>query len=90
MVEVMLLTYENHVMMSLIRDVLRPFLEDGETLIYRQPFRWFDDTGNVLSNHYESMDLPSLAEEFDYEIVHDFHHVGVIRSRRSNNVNDRS
>ena len=47
-------------------DLLRPFLKPGQKVIWREPFRWFDDNG-VLSNHYDGMSVASLAADFGYE-----------------------
>lgn len=53
-----------------VADALRPFLSPGQKVIWREPFRWFDDNG-VLSNHYDGMDAPYLAKEFGYEVIED-------------------
>ncbi|MDQ0022953.1 hypothetical protein J2X90_000739 [Variovorax paradoxus] len=47
-------------------DLLRPFLKPGQKVIWREPFRWFDDNG-VMSNHYDGMSIARLAEDFGYE-----------------------
>ena len=62
-------------------DLLRPFLKDGDKVIWREAFRWKDDDG-VLSNHYDSMELESLAADFGYEIDWDtnFKHAAIVRA----------
>lgn len=60
-----------------VADALRPFLQPGQKVIWRQPFRWFDD-GGVMSNHYDGMSLQSLAAEFGYEVIHDCECAGII------------
>jgi hypothetical protein len=57
---------------------LKPFLRPGEKVIWREPFRWKGEDG-VLSNHYESMSLAALAEDFNFEIAEDFKHAAIIR-----------
>lgn len=59
---------------------------DGEFVIYRDAFRWkeYDPTYGpdpVLSNHYDSMSLEQLAEDFGYEIdwEYNFKHVAIVR-----------
>jgi hypothetical protein len=60
-----------------VADALRPFLSPGQKVIWREPFRWFDDNG-VLSNHYDGMSVPYLAQEFGYEVIHDCECAAVI------------
>lgn len=74
------LTYEWRPLIDSVVESVRPFLKDGEKIIWRAPFRWHDDNG-VLSNHYEGMSLKYLAEDFGYEIVHNFEHVGVVKAK---------
>jgi hypothetical protein len=74
-------THEETAMMDGLKAALRPFLKPGETLIWRAPFRWHDDSG-VRSNHYECQSLDELRETFGFEIVHDFQHVAVIKERK--------
>lgn len=64
-------------------DLLRPFLKPGDKLIWRGSFRWFDDDG-VLSNHYDSQELESLAADFGYEIDWDTNlkHAAIIRAAK--------
>lgn len=66
-----------------VADLLRPFLKEGDKVIWREPFRWHDDDG-VLSNHYDGASLESLAEEFGYDIDWDtnMHHAAIVRKRR--------
>jgi len=53
-----------------VADALRPFLAEGQKVIWREAFRWHDDDG-VLSNHYEMMSVPQLAEDFGYIVIED-------------------
>jgi hypothetical protein len=62
-----------------VADALRPYLGDGEKVIWCEPFRWKDDDG-VMPNHFEGMSVQSLATEFGYEVVHDCGCAAVIRS----------
>ncbi len=61
-------------------DLLRPFLKEGEKVIWREPFRWHDDNG-VLANHYDSMGLASLSAEFGYQVDWDtnLYHAAIVR-----------
>ena len=73
-------TYQHYDAMALVRRAVRSLAKPGERVIYRDAFRWKDDaTDAVLPNHYEMFDLPGLAIENGYTVVHDFCHVGVIR-----------
>lgn len=74
-------TYQHYDVMNAIKDALRPLLEPGDKIIWRDAFRWKDDSG-VLSNHYECMELDSLCESFGYELIHDYRHVAVIREAK--------
>jgi hypothetical protein len=77
-------TYQRYDAIAHVRFAARLLKRDGEIVIYRDAFRWKDDaTDSVLPNHYECQSLDYLAEEHGYVIVHDFHHVGVVR-RKSN------
>ena len=62
-----------------VADLLRPFLKPGQKVIWREPFRWFDDNG-VLSNHYDSMSVPQIAGEFgyDYDWELAFEHAAIV------------
>lgn len=62
-----------------VADLLRPFLKPGQKVIWREPFRWFDDNG-VLSNHYDSMNVASLADDFgyDYDWELAFEHAAIV------------
>ena len=75
------LDYEVRSVVDGIRDLIRPFVQDGETLMYRDAFRWKDDNGYVIPNHYEGQSVEYLAEEFGYEIVWNFRHVAVVRRK---------
>lgn len=73
-------TYQEYDVMLMVREAARRLKGPGERVIYRDAFRWKDDsTDHVLPNHYECQSLPYLAESFGFEIVHNFHHVAVVR-----------
>lgn len=75
-------TYQRYDAMAQVRFAARLLKREGEIVIYRDAFRWHDDADtSVMSNHYECQDLAYLAEEHGYEIIHDFHHVGVVRRK---------
>lgn len=74
--------YQIDPVMDAFKQALRPLVRNGEVLIWRDAFRWKCEAG-VLPNHYESMNLPSLSEAFGYEVVHDFHHLAIVRHRAS-------
>lgn len=69
-----------------VADALRPFLSAGQKVIWREPFRWFDDNG-VLSNHYDGMSVTYLAQEFGYEVIHDCECAAVIASPKTGGDN---
>lgn len=74
---------------------LQQFCEQGQFVIYRDAFRWKryveddpwlnddDHADEVLSNHYDSMELEQLAEDFGYEIAWEYNlkHVAVVRKK---------
>lgn len=62
-----------------VADLLRPFLKPGQKVIWREPFRWFDDNG-VLSNHYDGMSVARLADDFgyDYDWELAFEHAAIV------------
>lgn len=64
---------------AMAADLLRPYLKPGQKVIWREAFRWHDDNG-VLSNHYDGMELPALAEDFgyDWEYEFDFKHAAIV------------
>lgn len=71
--------YQNIVVMQpLILALKKYYLKPGMMLIYRDAFRWKNEDGEVLSNHFEGNSLRSLAEEFGYNIVIDFNHVAIV------------
>lgn len=73
-------TYQHYEAMKLVREAARMLAEPGDRVIYRDAFRWKDDaTDAVLPNHYEMFDLPGMAIDHNFVVVHDFCHVGVIR-----------
>ena len=75
-------TYQRYDAMKLVREAARLLAEPGQKVIYRDAFRWHDDADElVMSNHYESMSLDCLARDFNYEVIHDFHHVAVVRRK---------
>lgn len=74
------LPYEYRLVQRVVCAVLRPFMQEGDMLIYRSQFRWHNAADNcVLPNHFESASLQSLAEEFNYYIRHDYGHVAIVR-----------
>jgi hypothetical protein len=73
-------THERAPMIKALVDSLRPFLAEGEKLVWRAPFRWMDDEG-VRANHFEMFEIASIAADLGFEVVHNFHHVAVIRER---------
>ena len=73
--------YEIVPVMEGLRSLLRTLVEPGEMLIYRDAFRWKDDEGRVLPNHYEMNPIEYLAEEFGYEIIRNFRHVAIVRKK---------
>lgn len=76
-------TYQHGDAMALVRQGARLLAKPGDTVMYRDAFRWKDDaTGHVIPNHYESFSIRGLAAEFDYEVLHDFNHVAVVRAKR--------
>lgn len=66
-----------------------------EFVIYRSAFRWklynpmvgdetvWPNCDEVLNNHYDSMSLEQLAEDFGYEIAweYNFKHVAIVRKK---------
>jgi len=60
-------------------DLLRPYLKEGQKVIWREAFRWQDDNG-VLSNHYDGMELEQLADGFGYDWRYDmnFKHAAIV------------
>lgn len=73
-------TYQQYDAMKLVRQAARLLAQPGDRVIYRDAFRWKDDaTDHVLSNHYEMFSIKGLAAEFEFEVLHDFHHVAVVR-----------
>lgn len=73
--------YELRTVIDGLRELLRPFVEPGTFLIYRDAFRWKTDDDHVLPNHYEMFSLHSLANEFGYDVVRDFSHVAIVRKK---------
>jgi hypothetical protein len=72
--------YQDQYAMRPLIDYLESLCEEGEKVIWRDAFRWKDKDG-VLSNHFECNGIHSLAEDFGYEVVANFNHVAVIRSK---------
>lgn len=76
-----------------IAEHLEQFCKEGQFIIYRDAFRWkrhVKDDGwlndeshedEVLSNHYDSMELEQLAEDFGYEVewAYNLKHVAIVR-----------
>lgn len=73
-------TYQEYDAMRLVREAARRLKGEGERVIYRDAFRWKNDADDsVLSNHYEMFSLKGLAAEFEFEVIHDFNHVAVVK-----------
>lgn len=62
---------------------LQQFCKEGQHVIWRDAFRWKDMECNVMSNHYDSMSLEQLAEDFGYEIDFEYNlkHVAIVRKK---------
>jgi len=73
--------YQDDTIMNVICDYLENRKKDykGSFLIRRNAFRWSDEDGNVMPNHYESQDIYYLAESFNYEILINFNHAALVR-----------
>jgi hypothetical protein len=74
------LTYERTKAIAAIVLACEQFLEPGEKVIWRAPFRWMDRNG-VLPNCYESFGVAGVCEQTGLELVHDYNHVAVVRPR---------
>jgi len=75
-------TYQRYDAIKLVREAARLLAEPGDKVLYRDAFRWHDDADDlVMSNHYESQSIDYLAGEFGYVVLHDFHHVAVVRCK---------
>ena len=71
--------YQNvNIRNALIKE-LEKVIKDDERIIYRDAFRWKDTNGDVLNNHYECQGIKVLSDYFNYEVVHNFNHVVVIK-----------
>lgn len=73
--------YENDSLMSAMVQTIIPTLAPGEMVIRRGAFRWRGPDGGFLNNHYECQSLAYLCEEHGYDLVHDLHHIGIIRPK---------
>lgn len=73
-----------------VADLLRPFLKEGQKVIWREAFRWHDDNG-VLSNHYDGMELPRLSDDFGYgwDFDFDFHHAAIVTTFAASPANEK-
>lgn len=66
---------------------LQTFCDSTQFVIWRDAFRWKlhvpGGEDEVLSNHYEGMELERLAEDFGYEIDWKFNlkHVAIVRKK---------
>lgn len=60
-----------------VADALRPYLGEGQKVIWREAFRWKDDNG-VLPNHFEMLSLAQLAATFGYTVAVDCGCAGII------------
>ena len=70
--------YQNVNIRNALIEELKKILREGEKVVWRDCFRWHDENG-VLSSHYEGHSIQYLCEEFNYELIHNFNHVAVIR-----------
>lgn len=76
-------TYQQYDAMKLVRDAAALLAGPDDLVMYRDAFRWKDHKDDsVLSNHIECQSVRYLAETFNYEVLHNFNHVAVVRSKR--------
>ena len=66
---------------------LRTHLEEGEFIIWREPFRWHRDQGGeegaVISNAYEGHSIDQVAEDSGWEVTLDLGAMGVVQRNES-------
>jgi len=74
----MFLTYEFTTVIDGIESILKKRLDDGEFVIKRRPYRWHKDD-KVISNAYEGQSLETVCEDRKWEIIHNFHHIAVVK-----------
>ena len=72
--------YQDYAIIKPMVKRLTEHLNEGEKVIWRDAFRWHDKDG-VLSNHFECMSIHLLCEDFNYELIHNFNHVAVIKPK---------
>lgn len=72
-------TYQIYPLMEGIKQAIRPWVKEGETLIWRDAWRWKNDNG-VLPNCYECYSIEEVCGERGFVLVHYFHHVAVVRA----------
>lgn len=75
---------------------LQQFCQADEFVIWRDAFRWkrhmpdkpapyheWESFDEVLPNHYDSMEVEQLAEEFGYEVdwENNLKHVAIVRKK---------
>jgi len=54
----------------------------GYRVIYRSAFRWMDERGHVMPNHFECQSAPYLCEEHGHELILDLGSAAIIRDTR--------
>jgi hypothetical protein len=90
------LTHEHTQRQIALCETLERFLDDGEFVIRRAPFRWMrrtrpgeqadftrpPDGWSVISNTYEGHSAQGICEDRNWKMVHDFGHVAVVSGFR--------
>ena len=71
-------TYENEALMRSVIVSIRPYVKEDELLIWRGRYRWRNKLGS-MALHYKSESIQDICKRFNYELIHDFGHVAVIR-----------
>ena len=71
--------YECDEIMDKMALELKAILLPGEFIIRRGAFRWRNDAGEFLSNHYECQSIEHICAEHGYELVHDLTHIAVVK-----------
>ena len=94
----MTFTYERTADMVAVIAAVKQFCGPDEFVIWRAPFRWqyellegeasdfvanpYGQRAAVISNAYESHNVEGVCADRGWELVHDFHHVAVVKGRR--------
>ena len=74
------LTYQNYDVFNPIIKHLGSVCKEGEFVVWRNAFRWMTQDG-VISNAYEMFSLTSIARDNNWDIIHNFNHVGIVKAR---------